>query len=169
MQIASRARPRLQQVQPASEFWHYQFCDYRKPRFSSKVNVSTSPMSNTEQNQIERRCGQRFVEFQVPVMLRAADGRTGSGFTLDLSSHGALVWTDFPLSHNQMIEMTLIMPSEITLAEEMNVRCSARVLRFEFHRERATPAAAVKIERYEYLPRHLAVSHSVSGSDQVRP
>jgi len=126
-------------------------------------------MSNTEQNQIERRCGQRFLEFQVPVMLRAADGRTGSGFTLDLSSHGALVWTDFPLSHNQMIEMTLIMPSEITLAEEMNVRCSARVLRFEFHRERATPAAAVKIERYEYLPRHLAVSHSVSGTHQVRP
>jgi len=97
MQIASRARPRLQQVQPASEFWHYQFCDYRKPRFSSKVNVSTSPMSNTEQNQIERRCGQRFVEFQVPVMLRAADGRTGSGFTLDLSSHGALVWDRFSL------------------------------------------------------------------------
>jgi hypothetical protein len=123
-----------------------------------------SQMSTTEPTRIERRCGQRFAEFQVPVLLRAADGRTGSGFTLDLSSHGALLWTDFPLSHNQMIDMTLIMPSEITLAEEMSVRCSARVLRFEFHRERAQPAAAVKIERYEYLPRQLAVSHAVSNS-----
>lgn len=121
-------------------------------------------MSNPEPTRIERRCGQRFVEFQVPVLLRSADGRTGNGFTLDLSSHGALLWTDFPLCHNQIVEMTLVLPSEITLTEEMNVRCSARVLRFEFHRERAQPAAAVKIERYEYLPRQLAVQHAVSGS-----
>ena len=38
-----------------------------------------SQMSTTEPTRIERRCGQRFAEFQVPVLLRAADGRTGSG------------------------------------------------------------------------------------------
>jgi hypothetical protein len=69
-----------------------------------------------------------------------------------------------------MIEMTLVLPSEVTLTEEMSVRCSARVLRLEFHRERAKPAAAVKIERYEYLPRHMAAPHPVSGHvPNVRP
>ena len=127
-------------------------------------------MSSTEPTRIERRCGHRFAQFQIPVLLRAADGRSGGAFTLDLSSHGALLSTDFPLAENQMIEMTLVLPSEVTLTEEMSVRCSARVLRLEFNRERAKPAAAVKIERYEYLPRHLATPHPVSGHvPNVRP
>jgi hypothetical protein len=69
-----------------------------------------------------------------------------------------------------MIEMTLVLPSEVTLTEEMSVRCSARVLRLEFHQERAKPAAAVKIERYEYLPRQMAAPHPVSSHvPNVRP
>ena len=127
-------------------------------------------MATAEPIRIERRCGHRFGQFQVPVLLRSADGHTGSGFTLDLSSHGALLGTDFPLSHNQLIEMTLVMPSEVTLTEEMSVRCSARVLRVEFHRETASTAVAVKIERYEYLPRQLAGPHPVSShAHNVRP
>jgi hypothetical protein len=97
------------------------------------------------------------------------DNRTGSGFTLDLSSRGARLWTDFPLSQNELIEMTLVMPSEITLTEEMNVRCSARVLRLESDREFGRPAVAVKIERYEYLPRQLAVPHPISNHAHPQP
>jgi len=52
----------------------------------------------------------------------------------------------------------------------MSVRCSARVLRLEFNREREKSAAAVKIERYDYLPRQLAVQHPVSShGPHVRP
>ena len=127
-------------------------------------------MVKAEPVRIERRCGHRFNQWQVPVLLRSADGRTGNAFTLDLSSRGALLWTDFPLCENQLIEMTLIMPSEVTLTEEMSVRCSARVLRLEFNREREKSAAAVKIERYDYLPRQLAVQHPVSShGPHVRP
>jgi len=127
-------------------------------------------MASTEPTRIERRCGHRFAQFQVPVLLRSADGHTGGAFTLDLSSHGALLSTDFPLAENQTIEMTLVLPSEVTLTEEMSVRCSARVLRLEFHRERAKPAAAVKIERYEYMPRQMVAAHPVSGQvPNVRP
>jgi PilZ domain. len=55
-------------------------------------------VSSTEQNRIERRCGQRFA-YQLPVLLRVpSEDRSGSGFTQDLSSRGALLWTDFPLS-----------------------------------------------------------------------
>jgi hypothetical protein len=144
--------------------------DYPKRQFRRKVDATTIEMVSTEPIRIERRCGHRFAQFQVPVLLRAADGRTGGAFTLDLSSHGALLSTDFPLSENQMIEMTLVLPSEVTLTEEMSVRCSARVLRLEFHQERAKPAAAVKIERYEYLPRQMAAPHPVSSHvPNVRP
>jgi PilZ domain len=115
-------------------------------------------MSAAEPVRIERRCGQRFHQFQVPVQLRAADGRSGNGFTLDLSSHGALLWTDFSASENQLIEMTLVLPSEITLTEEMSVRCRARVVRLESHPQSDRPAVAVKIESYEYLPRPVQVA-----------
>jgi hypothetical protein len=127
-------------------------------------------MDKAEPVRIERRCGHRFTQFQVPVLLRTADGRSGNGFTLDLSSRGALLSTDFPLAENQLVEMTLIMPSEVTLTEEMGVRCSARVLRLHCHGEREKTAVAVKIERYEYLPRQFAVQHPVSTHIQhARP
>jgi PilZ domain len=127
-------------------------------------------MASPEPVRIERRCGHRFGEFQIPVMLRSADGRCGSGFTLNLSSHGALLWTDLPLAQNQRVEMTFVMPSEITLTEEMSVRCSSRVLRLDFHQGREKPAVAVRIEGYEYLPRQLAVPRTASAQlPNLRP
>jgi hypothetical protein len=114
-------------------------------------------MTQAEQTRIERRCGQRFA-YQLPVQLRVpAEGRSGAGFTQDLSSRGALLWTDFPLREGMVIEMTLVMPSEITLAEDMSVCCRARVLRRESHREEEKPAVAVRIEHYEFLLRQVPV------------
>ena len=108
-------------------------------------------MPGMEPTRIERRCGQRF-DYQVPVLLRVPqDGRSGAGFTHDLSSRGALVWTDFPLVQGTTIEMTLVMPSEITLAENMNVCCRARVLRVESPVGGEKSAVAVQIEKYEFL------------------
>jgi hypothetical protein len=109
-------------------------------------------MENAEQVQIERRSGQRF-PYQVSVVLRLPDGSSsGTGFTQDLSSRGALIWTDFPLTEGQAIDMTFVMPSEITLAEDMSVCCRARVLRL--HRaEGDKPAVAVRIEHYDF-PHH---------------
>jgi len=114
-------------------------------------------MTQAEQNRIERRCGQRF-EYQLPVLLRMpADGSSGAGFTQDLSSRGALLWTDFPLREGMLIEMTLVMPAEITLAEDMSVCCRARVLRPRSHRQEEKPAVAVRIEHYEFLHRQVPV------------
>lgn len=118
-------------------------------------------MANAEPVRIERRSGLRFSQYQVPVLLRTTDGRNGSGFTLDLSSRGALLRTDFPVRENDTLEITLVMPSEITLAEEMSVRCRARVMRVEPDRDLGKPAVAVKIEHYEFLPRQFAtVEHT---------
>jgi hypothetical protein len=78
---------------------------------------------------VERRIGQRFA-FNLPVSLReVATAAEGLGFTQDLSSRGAFLFTDMALSEGVEIELTLEMPSEITLGENMRVRCRGSVLR----------------------------------------
>jgi len=78
---------------------------------------------------VERRIGQRFA-FNLPVFLRdVTTALEGPGFTQDLSSRGAFLFTDLALSEGAEIELTLKMPSEITLGENMRVRCRGRVLR----------------------------------------
>ncbi|MGD0270784.1 MAG: PilZ domain-containing protein [Candidatus Sulfotelmatobacter sp.] len=78
---------------------------------------------------VERRIGQRFA-FNLPVSLRdVATAVEGLGFTQDLSSRGAFFFTDMALAEGAEIELTLRMPSEITLGENMRVRCKGRVLR----------------------------------------
>jgi hypothetical protein len=78
---------------------------------------------------VERRIGQRF-PFNVPVALReVSTDAEGLGFTQDLSSRGAFLFTDMALVEGVEIELTLKMPSEITLGESMRVRCRGRVLR----------------------------------------
>jgi hypothetical protein len=78
---------------------------------------------------VERRIGQRFA-FNLPVSLRdVATAIEGLGFTQDLSSRGAFLFTDMALSEGAEVELTLKMPSEITLGESMRVRCRGRVLR----------------------------------------
>lgn len=111
-------------------------------------------MTSAEQNRIERRSSQRF-PYQIPVLLRlAGQERSGTGCTQNLSSRGAMLWTDFALSDGDVVEMTLVMPSEITLADDMNVCCKARVLRRE-KADGGKPAVALRIEHYDFLYRDI--------------
>jgi hypothetical protein len=78
---------------------------------------------------VERRIGQRFA-FNLPVSLRdISTAAEGLGFTQDLSSRGAFLFTDMALNEGTDVELTLKMPAEITLGENMRVRCRGRVLR----------------------------------------
>jgi hypothetical protein len=127
-------------------------------------------MTSAEQNRVERRLGQRF-PYQLPVTLRvSSESRTGSGFTQDLSSRGAMLWTDLCLAEGQMVEMTLVMPAEITLADDMNVCCRARVMRCE-HVASGKPAVALHIEHYDFLREEppVAEEHSAKDMPLVRP
>ena len=113
---------------------------------------------------IERRVGQRF-PYLLPLSLRQpGTSLEGVGFTQDLSSRGVFFFTNAPLTEGCEIEITLRMPSEITLGESMPVRCRGRVLRVV--RPAVTSGAdcagtgraenkigvAVRLEGYEYLP-----------------
>ena len=78
---------------------------------------------------VERRIGQRF-PFNLPVSLRdVSTAVEGLGFTQDVSSRGVFFFTVMALNEGTEIELTLKMPSEITLGESMRVRCRGHVLR----------------------------------------
>jgi hypothetical protein len=116
---------------------------------------------------LERRATQRF-EVQTAVSLRlAGSGTDSSGFTQDLSGRGALLYTDMLLSEGEAIEMTLMMPSEITLGENMGVRCKGRVVRVCGLGTKG--GIAVQIEgAYEFLPDEIknSVSTDISSGSE---
>ena len=78
---------------------------------------------------LERRIGQRFA-FNLRVsLLDITTSAEGLGFTQDLSSRGAFLFTDMALRQGAEVQLTLRMPGEITLGENMRVRCRGRILR----------------------------------------
>jgi hypothetical protein len=139
---------------------------------------------------VERRIGQRFA-FNLPVSLRdISTSSEGLGFTQDLSSRGVFLFTDMALSESAEIELTLNMPSEITLGESMRVRCSGRVLRIvktpdlkwnpagasESESAETKIGVAVCLKGYEYLAddqdisanfRRISALHSGSEGERT--
>jgi PilZ domain len=119
---------------------------------------------------LERRVGQRF-SFLLPVSFRdVSSGMSGLGFTQDVSSRGVFFFTDTAVCQGAEIELTLVMPSEITLGESMRVRCRGHILRVvrrsdqglaqssvpsistsETQIPESKIAVAVRLEGYEYL------------------
>src|SRR5258708_2523191 len=112
--------------------------------------MSTTPVG------LERRAVQRLA-FHLPVSLRdIANGAEALGCTQDVSSRGAFLLTDLPVTEGSEIELTLKMPSEITLDKSMHLRCRARILRAtgaaeSLHAEMRF-GVAVCLKSYEYLP-----------------
>jgi hypothetical protein len=113
---------------------------------------------------VERRVGQRF-PYLLSVSFRQVAGSVeGVGFTQDLSSRGVFLFTDAPVAEGAEIELTLRMPSEITLGESMDVRCRGHILRIirpakQFTqdslngvRAETKVGVAIRLECYEYLP-----------------
>ncbi len=107
---------------------------------------------DSEQVQLERRAAQRF-DLNLPVSARVAGSeRVGCGFTQNVSARGALLHTDLPMAEADAVEISLAMPSEITLAENMRVRCRGKVLRVLPSAAGTGSIGAVQFEGYEFLP-----------------
>jgi PilZ domain-containing protein len=105
--------------------------------------------SNTVQ--VERRAAQRFV-FQLPISIRLPEStHEETGFTQDLTAQGVFFYTDAALQPGTQVEITLVMPAEITLSESMRVRCSGKVLRVHKPDAGSKVGVAVQFEHYEYL------------------
>ncbi len=118
---------------------------------------------------VERRVGQRFPYLLATSFRQISDGIEGVGFTQDLSSRGVFFLTDAHLTEGSEIELTVRMPSEITLGESMPVRCKGRILRIVRPGTEGTGVVqpkigvAVRLECYEYLPERIESTARVSA------
>ena len=118
----------------------------------------------TTPDRLERRCGQRF-DVHIPVSVRlSGSNHESSGFTQDLSARGSFIYTDFPLAPGEAIDVTLLMPSEITLGKSMRVRCQGTVLRVVQPSVGTRLGVAVQFAGYEYLAEPAAAEVSDSFS-----
>ena len=119
--------------------------------------------------QIERRAAQRF-DLQLPLILRANQrGVEGPGVTQDLSAKGMLLFTEVPVSEGDRVELTLVMPSEITLSGNMRVCCRGRVLRVSSPATGTSRTIAVHFESYDFLPEienHAATSQNSPNDNE---
>jgi hypothetical protein len=117
----------------------------------------------TEPLRVERRVGQRF-DLHIPVSVKLAGSQhEACGFTQDLSARGSFFYTDFPLGQGESVELTLNMPSEITLGDSMRVRCQGTVLRVVQPSIGTKLGIAVHFAGYEYLPAIQAESSDAYG------
>jgi hypothetical protein len=121
---------------------------------------------------VERRIGQRFA-FNLPVFLRdVVTAVEGPGFTQDLSSRGAFLFTDLALSEGAEIELTLKMPAEITLGENMRVRCRGRVLRIvrpadAIRKPAASANSATRLDEIKVAETKIGVAVCLKGYEYL--
>lgn len=117
---------------------------------------------STDQIHFERRAAQRF-ELHLPISVRLPQtAREGCGSTQNLSARGALFHTDLQMAEADPMEITLVMPSMITLGESMRVRCGGKVLRVLSSAQGRGSVVAVQVEKYEYLPENEVASSPCS-------
>jgi hypothetical protein len=103
------------------------------------------------ENGTERRSSRRF-NMALPLTVRSPgpDGTlVQQGQTRDVSFRGLYFVSTGDFQTGTPIEFVLTLPKEITLADDVNIRCYGQVLRVE-------PSAqirgiAARIERYEFV------------------
>ena len=106
---------------------------------------------STSQAQHERRAACRFSS-QLPLTLKLQDGQEQVGVTRDVSARGVCFYTELTVVEGAVVELTLVLPSEVTLGESMKVRCQGKAVRVSGPAIGGKFEVAALIQRYEYLP-----------------
>src|SRR5208282_5698609 len=117
---------------------------------------------STDPNRLERRGAQRF-EVHQPLAVHF-NGRTVPGFIQNLSGRGIFFYAETSLPEGAVVELTFTMPSEITLAENIPVRCRGRVLRASACPAGQRNGIAAQLDSYQYLPANESVAQFVRVS-----
>jgi hypothetical protein len=121
----------------------------------------------TDAIHLERRGAQRF-DFHLAVAVRqCGTGIEAHGYTQDLSGRGALLFTDAEIPQGEVVELTLVMPSEITLTESMRVRCRGKVVRVIAPTVGNHCGLAVQIAGYEFLPDAASAADGISSGQRI--
>ena len=99
----------------------------------------------------DRRAEQRF-PLQLPIQIKCLGASIVEAMssTHDISARGAYFFLDFPLREGARVEITVTLPPEVTLGEEVNVRCKGRVVRVNQSSLAKRVGIAAVIERYDF-------------------
>ncbi len=98
----------------------------------------------------EQRRSQRF-QLRLPLsLIRSSRGEIGKvGETRNLSSNGVYFMVNEPLEPGNVLEFTVTMPPDVSLAGPVRLLCKGKVTRVE-RQEEAIVGVASTIERYEF-------------------
>src|ERR1700687_3928181 len=126
--------------------------------------MSTDPnrLEHRLEHRLERRGAQRFA-VHLPLAVHF-EGRTVPGFTQDLSGRGIFFYAETALAEGAVVELAFTMPSEITLAENMPVRCRGRVRLASASQAGQRRGIAVQLDSYQYLAANEPVAQFVRVS-----
>ena len=102
------------------------------------------------QPQPEKRSTRRF-SLELPISVRFVNNgrRESAGHTRDVSSRGVFMYLDTEISEGAPIEFVMTLPTEITLADPIRVRCTGKVLRVS--KAEKEQGVAVAIEKYDFV------------------
>jgi PilZ domain len=102
------------------------------------------------QPQPEKRSTRRF-SLDLPISVKFLDNgkRELAGHTRDVSSRGVFMYLDSQVAEGAAIEFVMTLPTEITLAEPIRVRCSGKILRVA--KDEQEQGVAVAIEKYDFV------------------
>jgi PilZ domain len=101
---------------------------------------------------MERRATRRF-RIKLPLMVRWAN-RSGNWETQaeseDITSRGVYFFLPAEIEKGSSVEVIIVMPHQITLAEPVRVRCRGRVGRTEI-KDTDRVGVVVEIQQYRFL------------------
>jgi hypothetical protein len=102
------------------------------------------------QPQPEKRSTRRF-SLDLPISVKFLDNgrRELAGRTRDVSSRGVFMYLDSEISEGAPIEFVMTLPTEITLADPIRVRCIGKILRVAGAEQEQ--GVAVAIEKYDFV------------------
>jgi hypothetical protein len=102
------------------------------------------------QPQPEKRSTRRF-SLELPISVKFVNNgrRESTGHTRDVSSHGVFMYLETEINEGAPIEFVMTLPTEVTLAEPVRVRCTGKVLRVT--RAEQEQGVAVAIDNYDFV------------------
>ena len=109
----------------------------------------------------------RRFDLRLPALIKLP----GEGFqqllteTQNVSARGVFFYIDRPVSQGSKVEVTLTLPSHVTLTEAVRVRFTARVIRVESPLPVSRVGVAALIEEYEFLQNPQAAESYGSEKD----
>lgn len=118
----------------------------------------------------EKRAIRRFT-LQLPVTVTAKSGERleTTAESRDVSSHGICFYCDTALEAESAIEFMLTLPTEVTMTEPLQVRCTGKVVRVENGRGEGKFAVAAVISNYEFVADDAMQDQVVNSEADATP